>query len=126
MNGLHRNGVRVAMMHSETLRNVADTVAAGLVIDEVFAEVLPERKAEAVKNLQGRGHSVAIVGDGVDDTAASSQADRFAIGAGTDVAIESAGVVLALGQSARCSCGEAPLQRVLPEDGPEPRLGGRI
>ena len=95
VNELHRNGVRVAMITGDA-RNVADAVAAELVIDEVFAEVLPERKAEAVKNLQGRGHSVAIVGDGVNDAPALAQADvGIAIGAGTDVAIESAGVVLA-------------------------------
>ena len=92
---LHALGVQVAMVTGDA-RSVAEAVAADLGIDEVFAEVLPEHKAEQVVALQRRGMRVAMVGDGVNDAPALAQADvGLAIGAGTDVAIESAGVVLA-------------------------------
>ena len=92
---LQRMGVKVAMITGDA-RQVAEAVARDLGIDEVFAEVLPEDKAESVADLQRRGWSVAMVGDGVNDAPALARADvGLAIGAGTDVAIESAGVVLA-------------------------------
>ncbi|MCI3949113.1 MAG: copper-translocating P-type ATPase, partial [Acidimicrobiales bacterium] len=92
---LHRLGVKVAMITGDA-RQVADAVGHQLGIDEVFAEVLPEEKDRAVSDLQGRGQTVAMVGDGVNDAPALARADvGIAIGAGTDVAIESAGVVLA-------------------------------
>jgi P-type Cu2+ transporter len=92
---LHEQGIRVVMITGDA-RQVADAVAADLGIDEVFAEVLPEDKDKAVVELQERGEQVAMVGDGVNDAPALARADvGIAIGAGTDVAIESAGVVLA-------------------------------
>jgi Cu2+-exporting ATPase len=92
---LHDLGGRVAMITGDA-QQVADSVAKDLGIDEVFAEVLPEDKDQAVADLQTRGLSVAMVGDGVNDAPALARAVvGLAIGAGTDVAIESAGVVLA-------------------------------
>jgi P-type Cu2+ transporter len=92
---LHRRGVRVVMITGDA-RQVADAVASQLGIDEVFAEVLPEDKDSKVTELQERGEKVAMVGDGVNDAPALARSDvGIAIGAGTDVAIESAGVILA-------------------------------
>ncbi|SCL33965.1 Cu2+-exporting ATPase [Micromonospora rhizosphaerae] len=97
---LRQLGIRKIAMITGDARPVADAVAADLGfrpgVDEVFAEVLPADKDEIVAGLQERGHRVAMVGDGVNDAPALARADvGLAIGAGTDVAIESAGVVLA-------------------------------
>lgn len=92
---LRNRGVKVAMITGDA-RQVACAVAAELGIDEVFAEVLPADKDKKVAELQGRGLKVAMVGDGVNDSPALARAEvGIAIGAGTDVAVESAGVVLA-------------------------------
>jgi Cu2+-exporting ATPase len=91
---LHQLGIRVAMITGDS-RTAADSVARRLAIDETAAEVLPSGKAAAVKRFQEGGKSVAMVGDGVNDAPALATADvGIAIGAGTDVAVESAGIVL--------------------------------
>jgi Cu2+-exporting ATPase len=95
VDALHKRGVKVAMITGDA-HQVADAVASELGIDEVFAEVLPKDKDAKVAELQARGLRVAMVGDGVNDAPALARAEvGIAIGAGTDVAIESAGVVLA-------------------------------
>jgi len=91
---LHAMGLKVAMITGDA-QAVADSVATRLGIDEVAAQVLPADKADAVKRFQAGGRKVAMVGDGVNDAPALATADvGIAIGAGTDVAIESAGIVL--------------------------------
>ncbi|MFI5489081.1 heavy metal translocating P-type ATPase [Micromonospora echinaurantiaca] len=97
---LRDQGVKKIVMITGDARPVAEAVAADLGfrpgVDEVFAEVLPADKDRAVADLQARGLTVAMVGDGVNDAPALARADvGLAIGAGTDVAIESAGVILA-------------------------------
>ena len=91
---LHEMGVEVAMLTGDS-QPVADAVASDLGIDHVFAEVLPEHKDQKITELQKQGKHVAMVGDGVNDAPALTRANvGIAIGGGTDVAIESAGLIL--------------------------------
>jgi P-type Cu+ transporter len=94
---LHRDGVRLVMMTGDS-RTTADAVAKKLGIDDVMSEVLPDQKADKVKQLQAEGRIVAMAGDGINDAPALAQAQvGIAMGTGTDVAMESAGVTLVKG-----------------------------
>ncbi len=94
---LHGEGLRIVMLTGDN-RATAEAVAARLNIDEIIADVLPDEKSAAVRRLQDQGHVVAMAGDGVNDAPALAQANiGIAMGTGTDVAIESAGVTLVKG-----------------------------
>ncbi len=94
---LHAEGVRIVMLTGDS-ETTAKAVAAKLGLDEVIAGVLPDQKADTVKRLQDEGRVVGMAGDGVNDAPALAQAQvGIAMGTGTDVAMESAGVTLVKG-----------------------------
>jgi len=94
---LKKQGWQITMLTGDS-QSAANNVAEQLGIADVRAQVLPHRKSEAVKQLQGQGRVVAMAGDGVNDAPALAQADvGIAMGTGTDIAMESAGITLVKG-----------------------------
>ncbi len=92
---LKEKGVRVAMVTGDN-RITASAIAKNLGVDDVYAEVLPQEKEQIVRQIKERGHRVCFVGDGINDAPALTTADvGIAIGAGTEIAIESSDIVLA-------------------------------
>jgi Cu+-exporting ATPase len=97
INQLHAEGIQIVMLTGDSV-TTARSVAQTLGIDEFIGEVLPDQKVEKVRSFQAQGRRVAMAGDGINDAPALAQADvGIAMGTGTDVAMESAGVTLVKG-----------------------------
>jgi Cu+-exporting ATPase len=97
IHALHEQDLKTVMLTGDNIQT-AHAISSQVNIDEIIAEVLPEEKSSEVKDIQKTGHMVGMVGDGINDAPALAQADiGFAIGTGTDVAIETADVILSRG-----------------------------
>ncbi|WP_438970013.1 HAD-IC family P-type ATPase, partial [Methylophaga sp.] len=97
IDAIHQEGIKIIMLTGDN-RVTAEAVAKQLGIDEIQADVLPEQKSQLIKDLQAKGHKVAMAGDGINDAPALAQATiGIAMGGGTDVAMESAGITLVKG-----------------------------
>ncbi len=123
---LRADGIRIVMLTGDS-RTTAEAVARQLGIDELEAEVLPERKGEVVARLVAEGRTVAMAGDGVNDAPALARAHvGIAMGTGTDVAMESAGITLVQRRPARHRAGAAALACHDAQHPPEPLPGVRL
>ena len=97
LEALHNEAIRTVMLTGDS-RTTAEAVGRKLGLDDIAAEVLPDQKAAMVKGLQEKGHIVAMAGDGINDAPALAQAQvGIAMGTGTDVAMQSAGITLVKG-----------------------------
>ena len=119
---LQNMGIRVVMLTGDNERT-AKAIGAQAGVDEVIAGVLPDGKESVIRSLKKKG-KVAMVGDGINDAPALTRADMgIAIGAGTDVAIDAADVVLMKSRLTGCSCGDPLKPRDAAQHPREPVLG---